>query len=203
MEELILTSWTDFKALAKTKQVGLQYLEWPTRYDIAINEGVFVWTITLSKDDGDDVIDFENNYKSNSNKSVSSIKPFADATGFRARFQGFNGTATAGQTTDVDFLIEEERYINGGTLFLYGHSVEDSFSYQVVDIDNVIGYGAGVVLDEFIKDWSVDSEMANQGTYEVQYPARIYAGLYVRIKYVSTGLSDIKIKLNLLLHKKT
>lgn len=88
MEELIINSWITFKSLAVTKQLGLQYIEFSTRYDIYINEGVLVWKITLTKDGGDDVADFETIYKALSNK------PSFFLGQFRNKFRNITGNAT-------------------------------------------------------------------------------------------------------------
>lgn len=138
-------------------------------------------------------------------KPVALSTPFADSNGYRARWYGFKGIATKNTISNVDFAIgSEDRYLNGGQLQLINASEGDSFCYQIVDKDNVLGYGAGVVLEEFVKNWQVDSTTENQGTYETTFLAKIYAGLYVRVKYTSTGTTnDVTIKLNLFLNKKT
>lgn len=138
-------------------------------------------------------------------KPVTLSTPFAEANGFKARWKGFKGTALKNSTTDIDFAIgAEDRYINGGSILLVGATEGDTFCYQIVDKDNIFGYGAGVVLDEFVKDWQVDPTVQNQGLYETTFLARIYAGLYIRVKYTSVStILDVTVKLNLLLNKKT
>lgn len=126
--------------------------------------------------------------------------PFTDSLGFRFRGHSFTDTVATNTTKDIDYLVSAERWINGGRLIIDNIGSEDKLTFQVVDKDNVFGYGAGVVLDEFIKDFYVPAT----GSLEVAlaYPARIYTGLYLRLKYTSTHASGCTVKCNLYLHWK-
>ena len=128
---------------------------------------------------------------------------FSDAGNFRARFEGISGTAAAGTTTDIDHLISEERYINGIRLIISDHIDGDKIDFQVIDKDNILGFGANTVLDEFGKNWFVDPGVCTQPDVVVPYPAKIMAGLYIRVKYHSTGASPVNIKANMYLHWKS
>jgi hypothetical protein len=127
-------------------------------------------------------------------------RAFANSDGFRFRGHSFSGDVLSGETKSLDYKIEAERFINGGRLIVDNIGLEDKITFQVVDKDNVIGYGAGVVLDEFIEDYFIP----NEGNLEVRldYPAKIPAGLYLRLKYTSTHASGCKVKCNLYLHWK-
>ena len=134
---------------------------------------------------------------------VYRARAFNATDGFNFRGKGISGTATAGTTTDIDYKLTEERYINGCQLILNSHALGDTVTFQVVDKDNVLGYGAGVVLQEFGTTWQVSEDERNQGVFKVEYPAKILANLYVRIKYTSQGLTNVNVACNLFLHKKT
>ena len=129
--------------------------------------------------------------------------PFSDASGFRFRGASFSGVGVAGNTTDIDYLIPAERWINGGSLLLKNHTFGDYYTFQVVDKDNIMGYGVGVVLDEFIDCYYVDDEHSSQQQLMLAYPAKLYAGLYLRLKYTSVGLNNVTIKCNMFLHWKS
>lgn len=88
MNEFIFTSWSDFKTLAGTKQLGFQYLEFATRYEIYIAEGSLVWKIALMKDAGSDVTDFETTYKALSNRPSFLLGQF------RNKFRNITGNTT-------------------------------------------------------------------------------------------------------------
>ena len=145
--------------------------------------------------------------------------PFRDAHGYRARYKGFMGTCTAGTSTNIDHKVEEERYINGMDIVLYDHAFGDNATLQVVDKDYIFAgtlYPAepapsvpwsavmpdGIVLDTFGETWYVAADKQEQNSIEVPYPARIYAGLYLRIVYTSTGSTDVKIACNTYMHWK-
>lgn len=131
-------------------------------------------------------------------------KPFADADGFRARFKGISGTATKDTTTNIDYELTEDRYINGVRLMLKDHVDGDYVDFQIIDIDNILGLGANTVLDEFGSTWYMDSAIRTQPDVIVPYPAKILKDLYIRIKYTSVGTTNnVKVRANLYLHKKT
>lgn len=118
MEPIILTSWTAFKVLAGTKQLGLHYTEFPTRYDLFINEGVLVWQITLMKDAGTDVTDFETTYKALSNK------PSFFLGQFRNKFLNIVGNATTVVKSGAGVCrgISINNNSTGGTITLYDNT---------------------------------------------------------------------------------
>lgn len=127
-------------------------------------------------------------------------RAFSNSDGFRFRGASFFGNIPANSTADIDFKLTADRFINGGRLIIDNLGSDDTMTFQVVDKDNVLGYGAGVVLDEFIKDYYIP----DNATLEIKldYPAKIVAGLYLRLKYTSTHASGCKIKCNLFLHWK-
>ena len=147
-------------------------------------------------------------------------KPFSDADGFRFRGFGISATATKETTTNIDYKLTEERYINGVDLILKDHEFGDTAKFQVVDKEYVYAgilypadYGGipwstaqpnGVVLDEFGTDWNIASDEQHQHPVLLPYPARILVDLYIRIVYTSVGtVNDVKLRANLFLHKKS
>jgi len=158
----------------------------------------------------DDYSNYESTYSGRLNltgsydvngKIIVSNYPFSDAAGFRFRGTSFTGTALAESTTDIDYKLVNERYINGGRLLVSNIGSNDKLTFQVVDVENVLGFGENVVLDEFITDYYVPTS----GNLEVKldYPAKIMSGLYVRLKYTNSTQLDTLIKCNLYLHWKS
>lgn len=209
--------WTILKNFANSRSLSIQWLEDTKKYYLFAVDGFLCVECVLDKDPTDttELEDFEASYKAAGNKKLEPPKDsdgsykqknkvFADADGFRARFLGMSGTATKNTTSSIDLKITEERYINGVQLIIKDHVFGDKVKFQVVDVDNVIGYGAGVVLDEFGTNWNLDDSKKDQGKILVDYPARILANLYIRIVYISIGTeNDVIVKANLFLHKKT
>ena len=125
----------------------------------------------------------------------------ADACKFRG--QGFSFTATAGGTTAHDFKIVEARLVEAPYTLLQGHEWGDYIQFQVVDVDNILGAGAGYVLDTFASEWYMDHTKCSQTRPDVWYSAEIPAGLYIRINYTSVGASNVDVKCNFQNHKYT
>lgn len=152
---------------------------------------------------------------------LSRQRAFANADGFRFRGRGVRGIATKTTTTNLDFLISEERWINGVNLILKNQTVDDDIRFQIVDKTYVyagvlypatytggiawsVAQPSGVILDEFGETWNMSEDSQDQGSIILPYPARILAGLYIRIKYTSVGtVNDVLVRANLYLHKKT
>lgn len=125
---------------------------------------------------------------------------FPDHEGFRFRGHSFAGTATAGQTTNIDYKLTAERHMNGGRLILQDNHIDDQICFQVIDKDNVLGYGANTILDEFIKDYYLP--LNSNLEVRLDYKAKIIANLYLRLVYKSAGNTDVLVRCNLYLHWK-
>ena len=124
-----------------------------------------------------------------------------DADKVKFRGKGISGTAIAGATTNIDYKLTEARLLDGVKMILKDQAFGDSVKFQVVDVDNVLGYGAGLVLDEFGTDWYVSADTQDQGAINLPYSAEVIAGLYIRIVYNSIGGTNVSVKANLWLHK--
>jgi hypothetical protein len=123
---------------------------------------------------------------------LSQEKGFQDLTGHNFYKKGIHGTATAGQTTDFYLKFSANMYLPGG-----GYRVGPTASFgdyigvQIVDKDGILGYGPGLVLGTFIdtdycwgeKEWEVLTGDAKM----------IPAGIYLRMRYVSTGSEAVDI----------
>lgn len=133
---------------------------------------------------------------------TTSVRKLSDMDADKVKFRGrgISGTATAGTTTNIDHKITEGRLIDGIKLILKDHVFGDSVRFQVVDVENILGYGAGVVLDEFATNWYVSSS-EDQGAINLPYSAELIAGLYIRIIYNSIGQNNVSVRANLWLHK--
>ena len=127
--------------------------------------------------------------------------PFENSYGLRFRGNGISGTAAAGSTTNIDHKLTADRYLNGCELLVNTATWGDYVKFQVVDVDNILGYGAGTVLDEFGSTWYVASDRQLQGIFKIEYPAKVLANLYIRLVYVSTGVAPVGVACNLFLHQ--
>jgi hypothetical protein len=208
---MIELKWSDFKNFSTSRAVTGHYFTIGDNYQLfCIDSPIQVSCIIPTDPTNADTIDFETNFKSSWNKKnsdsdgyqITRQRAFSNSDGFRFRGASFSGTATAGTVTNIDYKLTEERYINGGQLILKDHVTGDKFTFQVIDIDNVMGYGANVVLDQFITDFYVSGQAETQAGLNLAYPAKIPANLYLRLKITSTGETNIAVRCNLFLHKK-
>lgn len=138
--------------------------------------------------------------KDSEGRLITSFTPFSNPSGFRFRGASFKDNVPANSTKDIDYKIAQERWINGGILIVDNVGPNDTITFQVVDKDNILGYGPNVVLDEFIKDFYIPQDKKLE--IELSYPAKIIAGLYLRLKYTSTHNDGCTVKCNLYLHWK-
>lgn len=137
---------------------------------------------------------------------VTKIDGVKEPNGLRARIKGSHAhTVPYGTTADIDWLIPQlaylgtnkKAYFDGVQYYAKDAEVFDKVSFQVVDVDNILGYGAGFIVEEFAEENYV---MPNCGVKMILYKSKLVPGLYVRIKYESTGATDVKFVCNILRH---
>lgn len=165
-------------------------------------------------------------------KTEVQASPFASADNFRFRGKGFSGIADRSldgkiKETVIDWEVPEDRFINGTHVMLNGHSFGDSYDVEIVDktysfagilypaqydstgdgtamLDWSVVAPSGVVLDTFIKDWHVVSDMQGQKPILLPYPAKLLGGMFIRMRYKTIEqVNDVKINLNGFMHLKS
>ena len=196
--------WPEFKAFVDARAANIQEVVVGDRYYLYAFDGKVAVMCRLRKDDPDHTSteDYEDNYQASANDRVD--RPFANDGGFKARHVGYTGTATKTTTTDIDYAVTAERYITGLELIVKDHVFGDTCVMQVVDKDNIFGYGAGTVLNQFGTDWNMRSDTQAQGQLMHNFYARVYAGLYIRLKYTSVGtVNNVSVACNMFLYEKT
>ena len=127
------------------------------------------------------------------------ISPFPEASDYFFRGQGGAFTLNPGNNI-ADMLISSPRLIQAAEIIIpdtagYGISVD----FQVVDKDNVIGYGANVVLNQFGWAWQLhpkEKTVASPG-----YLAEVPALVYIRCIFNNLPAEDTDIYINLHLHE--
>ena len=120
---------------------------------------------------------------------------------FDFKGQGLSAVAYKNSTTNIDFKIPEDfLYINGGELLTKDNEFGDYIEMEIIDKDNVLGYGSGTILQTYIKNWYVSP--TNKNVVEVPYGGVVPKDLYIRVKYTSVGtVNDVKVALNFFMHK--
>lgn len=144
------------------------------------------------------------------------MKPLANTDGLLFRGKGVTGTALKAvmsediepvlipTVTNIEYQVPEERYINGTRLMLQNQHFDDFANLEIWDHDGVLGLGPiPFSLNNFAETWNFVSDQEDQGLFVLPYPAKLTAGLYVRLVYTAHGVdNDVKIKINYILHKK-
>lgn len=111
----------------------------------------------------------------------------------RVRHTGLANFAIPANTKNSsDWLIPQLTF-NGQNVYSYmtgvkykviGGNAGDKLDFSIVDVDNILGYGAGLVLDSFASDFYV---FPDETAVIKEHRASLVAGLYVRCTYNNTG----------------
>lgn len=204
-------SWSQFKSFVDTRKVSIHERELDdNNYLLQAFDGPIERSCKLRNDEAD-YTDYVNNYQANANPTytdtngvpLTRYRAFANADNLKFRGTGQSGVATKNTTTNFDYKLTENRFVNGIEFVLNNQVFGDTAKFQVVDVDNILGYGAGLVLDEFGTNWNFASDTQRQGPYIIPYPALVNSGLYIRVIYNSVGtINNVDVRFNLFLHKK-
>jgi hypothetical protein len=200
----IFLPWSEFKSRI-TDKGQVRYADKESFYSIFYQDGGGTFETSIWKDSGADQVEFEANYKAHGNKAVKQQVVTEPANLSITLYQASDIVEiAAGETANVDLLLtqaasETYQILYGGALYTQDSDFTDYVKFQVVDVNNVIGYGAGVVLKEYIKKAYLDST----GTFADydEAGAAVPIGLVLRCIYVSgkTSGSSTKVKINYLL----
>jgi len=113
---------------------------------------------------------------------------------------GVSGTLTAHTTSNLDLLMSDDCLITGAWLVVNGGNYGDYACLQVVDVSGAFSGTPNTVLNQFMTNWYLPPSTDTQ--FDLVYPAKIYAGLTIRVVYTSTGLiTPPFVAVNYKLHK--
>ena len=114
---------------------------------------------------------------------------------------GIDGNFTGNSISNIDLLLTDDVLVTGASVICKNHVFGDAISLQVVDTNNILGYGANTVLNTFANNWIVSDDSQKQIDFVSPYPAKIIAGLTLRVSYTSIGTNNGQIAVNYILHK--
>ena len=127
----------------------------------------------------------------------------------RVRHKGiYNDTITAGQTKNMDWKIDQLQYngVNkpsvmvGVKFHVEGGNIGDTVDFCVVDLDNILGYGAGFEVDKFADGFYI---FPGETAVLKEHAAKLIKDLYIRAHYNNTGAEDAQFTCNLLRYMDT
>lgn len=209
-------AYTDLKALISRKNLAWQHGEQADHYRVfAVDPGGVAYEAKIYKAsaaiggvdpavEAANLADFEANYKPNSNYAIGT-RPYPFATpDFDFAGEGVLAEVPAGQTVDIDYKIDPAvfpsgAYVNGASILTKGAAFGDYGVAEIVDRDNVLGYGAGLVLKTYVRKWY----FMENGLLDIvtPYAGLIPPGLVIRVKATNTGAAAMKVAVNYRLHK--
>jgi|ERR1035437_7156285 hypothetical protein len=105
---------------------------------------------------------------------------------------GILRTIPAGTSANLDYILTDDCLITGLELIINNGNYGDTTCLQIID-------DTEMVLNQFITNWNVPPIANSQ--FDIEYPAKIIAGLTIRMIYTSTGSSDVFLAINYKLHK--
>ena len=189
---IINVPWCDLKAFAIARSTSIQWIIANGSYYLSAVDGPTEVTSKIIMDGSDtsDQTDFETNYKTNGNQSIkTNVVQHLGLDNITIAPFGVLFDAPANVTTTYDYKLTDTYSLKGGILFAPTGNIGDSISIEIVDVDNITGYGANTVLASYVTNWYVIS-------------APLSAGLYFRFIYVNTSAStDTKVIVNMIAYK--
>jgi hypothetical protein len=136
---------------------------------------------------------------SNTTYNPTNIRDF-EKTKLNFDAQGVKGTLTPNTTTTLDYLLTDDCLMTGLEVIVHNGNFGDTANLQAVDTTGITGYPAGTVLQQFATNWNIASDADIQ--IDMAYPAKIIAGLTLRVVYTSTSLlTPPFVAINYKLHK--
>lgn len=144
---------------------------------------------------------------------INSVYKPINVKDFQADCLNFNGQAISGSVaasgvSNFDLTLTDDHLLTGGTLLVSGGIFGDKITLQVVDTGGIIpvpyraAYPNYPILNQFVTNYGIVSDSQRQFSLDINYPAKIFAGLTLRYVYTATAtVSTRLICLNYSLHK--
>lgn len=113
---------------------------------------------------------------------------------------GLLATPTAQSITNVDYTAPFDILITGAVLMVKNATFGDSITFQVVDVNGILT-PPDTVLNQFVTNWYLVEDSQKQFEFQVNYPAKIYGNLVLRLIYNSVGEVSPSLAVNYITHK--
>lgn len=204
--------WQEFK----TQVIANTYFKWTyfdinNHYYIVAKQNDLSVDCKIYKDGGNDQVDFDNNYKTLANVNISgNVSTQFERNDITLKVCKFVADINATtKEAEISILVPgtpgsgDVRYIAGGyaftDIFTFGDAVT---KIQVVDVDNILGYGAHTVIRTYHDDEMAEADhgwfmwpspqiggeikIKPMGFYG-EIPAGLYLELYFKMDAASTA----------------
>jgi hypothetical protein len=191
-------SWEKFKAFVISRDLDMLMFEETSSYLlVAVDTGLSLSCVLL-KDNGTDHIDFENNFKSLCNPDKQNKDEMIGWGKFKAVIDSSQYDEEEPYEITVKFpenLGYEIYNFFGSWVHVENYGDNDYVTFQLVDVDNILDYGANTVLKEYCQLWSKVIEKTTEPIYAPnKSPGKVPAGLYAKLIYYPTDITKTNIK---------
>lgn len=116
---------------------------------------------------------------------------------YRFWIDGLSGTADANATTNFDYQFASKLIIFGFGMIQNGGHFGDYIKIQLIDKDNVLGYGANFIVATPVNKAYLDPSTTLL-RFISDYGKTVPSGLYLRLAYTNTAEEDtVQVALNL------
>lgn len=112
-------------------------------------------------------------------------------------YSGTEGTRFVGQSYTCAPGVTAHQFkpgisirLQGGYYWCKAPNLGDKINFQIVDVDNILGTGAGAVVSEYVKDMPL-APWDHQGELIAPTAGEIPDGLYLVVVYTNVGASDV------------
>lgn len=204
---MIQINWSQFKELLDKGSIRARYVTTDFGYTVYGSDQALVFQCSIATGEAD-CTEFENSYKA----AIDSVKAATVATQFERediRLQMCRAEASfSGGEVEVSMKLPgsvgtEIVFIGGGYAFTDVHTFGDRVEkVQIVDVDNILGYGAHTVVATYHDDrvpagnagWYLYPAPQAGGEIEVD-PMGFYgeaiAGLYLELYFKATAATKV------------
>ena len=191
--------WPAFKNFVSSRNLSIQWLDLIDFYYLKALDGNFSIECMLTQDGGEDVVDFETNFKSKGNMPVGSPSPFASKTlGTKRLFKRINGISQEVLigTNEIIFSIPYNWVKITGLEVINGEAL-DSVSLYVLDTP---GGTYSTIPNYNLNQFGVNVNVSKDYySYKSEFDADLYKDMQIKIVY--TSLSEKIIGINLILNE--
>lgn len=200
-------TWEIFKQQVDTFNLNIQCLDVkPDQYELFAYYNKFTLTCRILKTDpkNADQLDWENNYQNISNQKLKQTviaEPSNISITLYKAADVVEILAQQEMNIDIELIQENaelQQILYGGALYASDPGFEDYVQFQVIDKNNILGYGTNTILKEYIDK----AYLNNQNTFEDYDDAGAYlpVGLFLRCIYHCTkATGSTKVKLHYVL----
>jgi hypothetical protein len=128
---------------------------------------------------------------------VQGYKPVFLSTSVKLAGFGFKFTATKTTTTSEDYKLTQDLRFRGGTVETKDNVMGDTATLQIVDVDNILGAGAGYVVATYFENWNIPQN-GSEIIIEPTMGDIVLQNLYLRLTYISVGgTNDVTVAVNM------